>query len=117
MMIVPLEYPARIDLDTLAPLVRELAQWLDPDPWPAPLVGLIRSAPAGLLADLRAELGRRRGTAVPWTLAAIVRHALLPLAELSLMDGQLVIPELGAALACSPIRGSDQACGTRLSSR
>lgn len=47
---------------------------------------------------MRAELGRRRGAAVPWTLAATVRDALLPLAELSLMDGQPVIPELGAAL-------------------
>lgn len=61
MTIVPLDPPARVNLATHAPLVRELAQWLDPDDWPATLVGLIRSAPAGLLADLRAALGRRRG--------------------------------------------------------
>ena len=35
---------------------------------------------------------------IPWTLNAVVRHALVPLAGLSLVDGQPVIPELGAAL-------------------
>jgi hypothetical protein len=95
--IVPLGPPAEIKLDALAPLVRELASWLEPGEWPPTLAGLIRCAPPGLFDELRAQLAGPL-VPVPWTLNAIVRHALLPLAELSLMDGQPVIPELGAAL-------------------
>lgn len=98
MTIVPLDPPAEIDLDTLAPFVRELVAWLDPGDWRPTLAGLICSAPAGLLEGARADLGRGRVLPVPWTLNAIVRHALLPLAELSLVDGQPVIPDLGAVL-------------------
>jgi len=98
MTIVPLDPPAEIDLDTLAPLVRELVAWLDPGDWRPTLAGLICCAPAGLLEGARDELGRGPVVPVPWTLNAIVRHALLPLAELSLVDGQPVIPELGAVL-------------------
>ena len=95
---VPLESPAEIDLDTLAPFVRVLISWLDVEECPAALVGLVRSAPGELLAEARVELAEARALAIPWTLNAIVRHALIPLAALSLVDGQPVIPELGAAL-------------------
>jgi hypothetical protein len=95
---VPLDPPGEIELATLAPLVAELVRWLGPGEWPPTLVGLVRCAPAGLLDDARAELAGARGVPIPWTLNGIVRHALIPLAELSLVDGQPVIPELGAAL-------------------
>jgi hypothetical protein len=96
--IIPLDPPAELDLDTLAPLVAELVAWLGPGEWPATLVGLVRCAPAELLDDARAELAGARGVPIPWTLNGIVRHALIPLAELSIVDGQPVIPELGAVL-------------------
>ncbi len=98
MTIVPLDLPAEIDLDQLAPFVRELVAWLDSGDWRPTLAGLICCAPAGLLEGARAELGHGPVVPVPWTLNAIVRHALLPLAELSLVDGQPVISELGAVL-------------------
>jgi hypothetical protein len=88
---------AELDLDALAPWVRELVQWLDPE-WRPTLAGLISCAPSGLLDDARIQLGRGPVIPVPWTLNTIVRHALVPLAELSLVDGQPMIPELGAIL-------------------
>ena len=96
--IVPLDPPREIDLAALAPLVAELVRWLGSGEWPPTLVGLVRCAPTGLLDDARAELAGARGVPIPWTLNGIVRHALIPLAGLSLVDGQPVIPELGAAL-------------------
>lgn len=95
---VPLDPPTEIDVDSLGPWVRELVDWQTPESCPPTLVGLIRSAPRKLLGDVRRELGGCRATRVPWTLDAIVTHALVPLAELSLVDGQPVIPELGATL-------------------
>jgi hypothetical protein len=96
-VIVPLGDPVELDLDELAPLVRELVEWLGPEECGPTLVGLVRGAPAGLLDDVKAELTGRM-VPMPWTLNAIVRHALLPLAELSLREGQPMIPRLGAAL-------------------
>ena len=99
MTLIPIGPPTELDLDGLAPWVRELVSWLGPDgDWRSTLAGLICCAPSGLLDDARIKLGRGRVVPVPWTLNAIARHALVPLAELSLVDGQPVIPELGATL-------------------
>lgn len=94
----PLCPSAELDLAGLAVWVRELVHWLGSGGWRPTLAGLICCAPPGLLDDARTELGRGRVIPVRWTLNAIVRHALLPLAELSLIDGQPVIPELGVTL-------------------
>jgi hypothetical protein len=96
--IVPRDPPAEIDLGGLAPWVGELVRWLDSGDWRPTLAGLICCAPPGLLDDARLELGRGPVVPVPWTLNSVVRHALLPLAHLSLVDGNPVSPELGATL-------------------
>jgi hypothetical protein len=96
--IVPLVSPSELDLDELTRWVGELVRWLGFGEWRPTLAGLICCAPAGLLDDARLELGRGRVIPVPWTLNSIVRHALLPLAYLSLIHGDPVSPELGATL-------------------
>jgi hypothetical protein len=90
--------PSELELDGLTPWVRELVRWLGFGEWRPTLAGLICCAPAGLLDDARLELGRGPVIPVPWTLNSIVRHALLPLAYLSLIHGDPVSPELGATL-------------------
>lgn len=96
--IVPSGPPVEIDLDALAPFVRELVSWLGVDECPPMLVDLVGRAPVGLLDDVRRDVGRERERLPPWTLNEIVRHVLVPLAELSLVEGQPVIPELGVVL-------------------
>lgn len=96
--IVPSGPPVEIDLDALAPFVRELVSWLGVDECPPALADLVNRAPVGLLDDVRREVGRDRGSLRPWTLNELVRDVLVPLGELSLVDGQPVIPELGAVL-------------------
>jgi len=96
--IMPSGPPVEIDLDTLAPFVRELVSWLGVDECPPALADLVGCAPVGLLDDVRRDVGRERDKLRPWTLNELVRHVLVPLGELSLVDGQPVIPELGAVL-------------------
>lgn len=58
--------------------------------------GAAHSAHTGLITDHAwAELAGSRPAPIPWTLNAIVRHALVPLAEYSLADGQPMTPEFG----------------------
>lgn len=97
-LIIALGPTTELDLDGLAPWVRELVSWLGPGESRPTLVGLICSAPPGLLDDTRSELDHGSVIPVRWALNSIVRHALLPLAELSLVNGQPVIPELVATL-------------------
>ncbi|NVB37253.1 hypothetical protein G6O69_05385 [Pseudenhygromyxa sp. WMMC2535] len=96
--IVPSGPPVEIDLDALAPFVRELVSWLGVDECPPALADLVSRAPVGLLDDVRRDVGRERDSLRPWTLNELVRHVLVPLGELSLVDGQPVIPELGVVL-------------------
>lgn len=96
--IVPTGPPVELDLDALAPFVRELVSWLGVDECPPALADLASRGPVGLLDDVRRDVGRERDSPHPWTLNELVRHVLVPLGELSLVDGQPVIPELGAVL-------------------
>lgn len=89
---------AEVDLRDLAPYVAELVAWLAPDEYTPELVGMIRAAPDDVLALERFGLAEVEAVESPWTLDALVLHALVPLGALSLVDGQPMIPKLAELL-------------------
>ena len=98
MSFVPLGPSTEVDLNDLAFWARELVHWLGPESCPPDLVALISCAPSPSLDDLRRQLDCVDTVRIPWRLDAIVNLVLVPLAELSLVDEQPVIPDLGATL-------------------
>ncbi|NVB37414.1 hypothetical protein G6O69_06195 [Pseudenhygromyxa sp. WMMC2535] len=95
-VIIPLD-PERVDVDDLAPHVRELLTWFDGDVSPE-LAGLVRFAPAGLLEHERTALRDAPCAPTLWSIGAIVEHVLVPLAWGWLTNGAPVPDDLGAVL-------------------